>query len=137
MADKIRRVGYFYTVVPNRPGRGAKVLRVMREAKVNLLAFSGFPRGRDAQLDFVPENGAALLRAARKAGIAVSAKKTAFLIAGADRVGAVAAIIDRLGKAEISVTAMDAVAAGGGRYGAILWVKPKDANKAAKVLGAR
>lgn len=137
MADKIRRVGYFYTVVPNRPGRGAKVLRVMREAKVNLLAFSGFPRGREAQLDFVPENGAAFLRAARKAGIAVSAKKTAFLIAGPDHVGAVAAIIDRLGKAKISVTAMDAVAAGGGRYGAILWVKRKDVAKAAKLLGAR
>ena len=36
----------------------------------------------------------------------------------------------------INVTAIDAVGAGAGRYGAILWVKPRDVNKAAKTLGA-
>jgi hypothetical protein len=34
------------------------------------------------------------------------------------------------------VTAIDAVCAGGGRYGAILWVAPRDVSKAAKLLGA-
>ena len=33
------------------------------------------------------------------------------------------------------VTAADAVCAGAGRYGAILWVKPRDVKKAAAVLG--
>jgi len=33
------------------------------------------------------------------------------------------------------VTAMDALA-GGGRYAAILWVKPRDVKKTASVLGA-
>ena len=26
MADKVRKVSYYYTMVPNRPGRGAKIL---------------------------------------------------------------------------------------------------------------
>ncbi|MFQ5842535.1 MAG: hypothetical protein ACE5I8_08870, partial [Thermodesulfobacteriota bacterium] len=62
--------------------------------------------------------------------------KTGFLIQGDDRVGAVADIMAKLAGAGINVTALDAVTAGFGRYGAILWVKPRDVNKATQVLGA-
>ncbi len=44
-------------------------------------------------------------------------------------------LMARLAKAKINVTAIDAVSAGEGRYGAIFWVKPQDVAKAAKVLG--
>lgn len=62
--------------------------------------------------------------------------KTGFLIQGEDRPGAVAELIAKLAEAKINVTAYDAVAAGEGRYGALLWVKPQDVQKAARVLGA-
>ncbi len=137
MADRIRKVSYYYTMVPNRPGAGAKVLGALKDAGVNLSAFSGFPSGREAQLDFVPENGPAFLRVMRRAGAKVSKRKTGFLVEGKDRIGAVALIHAKLAKAKISVTAMDAVCTRGGRYGALLWVKPKDVAKAAKVLGAK
>lgn len=138
MADRIRRVRYWYTMVPDRPGRGAKVLDALAKARVNLLAYSGFPAGRhQSQLDFVPEDGAAFQRAMRKAGLRLSAAKTGFLIAGADKVGVCARIHGRLAKAKINVVAMDAVGAGRGRYGAILWVKAKDVRKATRALGAR
>ena len=55
---------------------------------------------------------------------------------GEDRVGAVAGMHRKLAEAGINVTAIDAVCAGGGRYGAILWVAPQDFAKAAKLLGA-
>ena len=138
MADKIRRVSYYYAMVPNRPGRGAKILGALRTAKVNLLVFSGFPGpGGKAQLDFVPESGPAFLRALRGLGVKVSSKKTGFLIDGTDRIGACANVIEKLAKAKINVVAMDAMAVAGGRYGAILWVKAKDVNRAAKILGAK
>lgn len=137
MADRIRKVSYYYTMVPNRPGAGAKVLGALQKAGVNLLAFSGFPSGREAQLDFIPEDGAAFLRMMRKHGFKVSPRKPGFLVEGTDRIGAVAAIHGKLAKAKINVTAMDAVCTRGGRYGALLWVKPKDVAKAAKVLGAK
>jgi hypothetical protein len=54
MPDEIRRVDYFYIKVPDRPGEGARALGALRDAGVNLLAYSGFPEGRGAQLDFVP-----------------------------------------------------------------------------------
>jgi hypothetical protein len=137
MADRVRKVSYFYTMVPNRPGNGARVLRALADAGVDLLAYSGFPSGGRAQLDFVPKDAGALQRAARRAGIRLSARKTGFLISGTDRVGACASVVGKLAKAKINVTAMDAVSVGGGRWGALLWVKPRDVARAARVLGAK
>ena len=133
----VRRIEYYYTEVPDRPGAGAKVLNTLKAARVNLIAYTGFPttRGR-AQLDFVPSNGRVFLAAARKAGIKLIGPKTAFLIQGDDRVGAVANIVSKLGQARLNVVAMNAIAAGKRRYGAILWVKPRNVDKAAEILGA-
>jgi len=136
MADTVQRVEYFYVQVANRPGEGARLLGALREAGIHLLAFSGFPEGRGSQLDFVPSDPAAFKRVARKARWKLTGPKRAFLIAGEDRVGAVADVHDKLAEAKINVTACDAVAAGEGRYGALLWVKPQEVQKAAKVLGA-
>ena len=136
MAEMIRKVQYFYVMAPDRPGEGARALETLREAGVNLLAFSGFPVGKRAQLDFVPENPAAFRAAAKRAKWKIVGPKTGFVVDGDDRPGVVAGILGRLAAAKVNVTATDAVCAGAGRFGAILWVKPRDVAKAAKVLGA-
>jgi prephenate dehydratase len=136
MADSIRVVEYFYVETPNTPGVGAAMLGTLRDAGVNLLAFSGFPVGRRAQLDFVPENVAAFRAAARAAKWKVVGPKKAFLVSGSDRPGAVAELMSRLAQAKINVTAIDAVCAGGGSFGAILWVDQRNVARAAKALGA-
>jgi hypothetical protein len=136
MAETIRKVDYFYIEIPNKPGEGAKVLAALRDAGVNLLGFTGFPRGRKAQIDFIPEDTAAFKVAAKKAGFRLSPKKTGFLIQGDDRRGAIADIVEKLAAANVNITATDAVSAGAGRYGAIMWVKAPDMRKAAKVLSA-
>jgi hypothetical protein len=69
--------------------------------------------------------------------LALGARKSCFVIQGDDRVGALARTLDRLATAKINVTALDAVTAGKGRYGAIFWVKPKDVARAKRLLGAR
>jgi hypothetical protein len=137
MADEIRRVDYFYVQVPDHPGEGARALATLRDAGVNLLAFSGFPEGRRAQLDFVPEDPAAFRQAAKRAGWKVVGPKKAFVIQGDDRVGAVADVLGKMAEAKINVIATDAICAGAGRYGVILWVAARDVGKAARVLGAR
>ena len=136
MAETVRKVDYFYIETPDKPGEGAKVLAALRDAGVNLLGFTGFPRRRKAQIDFIPEDAVTFKTAARKAGLKLSAKKTGFLIQGDDRPGAFADIMGKLAAVNINVTASDAVCAGEGRYGAMLWVKPADVRKAAKALGA-
>jgi len=137
MAEVVRCVEYYYTEVPDRPGEGAWVLNALKAEDVNLIALNGFPTStRRAQLDFVPSNAQTFLAAARKAGIKLTGPKTAFLIQGDDRVGAVADIVTKLGEARLNVVAMNAIAAGRRRYGAILWVKPRNVAKAAQILGA-
>lgn len=138
MADRVKKIGYCYMKVPNRAGQGDKVLGRLREEGVNLLAYSGFPiGGGTAQLDFIPENMVAFRRVARKEGWRISNVKKGFLVSGSDEVGAVHRHVKKLADANISVTAADAVAAGKGRYGMILWVKPKAFNRAARVLNAK
>ncbi len=138
MADRVRKVNYCYVKVPNRAGQGARVLEALKDADVNLLAYTGFPeRGGKAQLDLIPENMAALRRVAKKHGWRLTTGKKGFLIQGSDEVGAVHRHIHKLAANKINITAADAVAAGKRRYGMILWVKPKDYAKAAKVLRAK
>jgi hypothetical protein len=135
MSDNVRLVEYFYVTAPNKPGEGARALGTLREAGVNLLAFSGFPKGRQAQLDFVPADAAAFRQAAKRAKWKVTGPRRGFLLQGDDRVGAVAELMERLAAKKINVTAIDAVCVDG-RYGAIFWVAPKDVRKTAALLGA-
>lgn len=136
MADGIKKTAYFVMDVADKPGEAARILQVLSRSGVNLLAFSGFPRGRRSQLDFVPEDLASFRKAVTRAKLKMQPKKLGFLVQGEDRPGAVAEVLQKLADAKINVTAVDAVSAGGGRYGAILWVKPKDLRRAAKVLKA-
>ncbi|MFO1360984.1 MAG: hypothetical protein U1F45_00705 [Burkholderiales bacterium] len=136
MLDTVRKLDYFALTLPDRPGEGARLVAALKERGVNLLAFSGFPAGRRAQIDLVPEDAAALRAAAKRLKLALGAKKACFVIQGDDRVGALADTLQRLADAQINVTAIQAVTAGMGRYGAIFWVKPRDVAKAAKRLGA-
>jgi hypothetical protein len=136
MGETIRQVDYFYVMSPDKPGEAARMLDQLRRSGVNLLVFTGFPgKGKQAQLDFVPENAQAFQDVARQAKWKVKGPKKGFLIQGDDRVGAVADLARKLADAKVNITATNAVCAGGGRYGVILWVKPRDVGRAAKALG--
>ena len=136
MPDKIRKVDYFKMEAANKAGEAARILGALKKGGVNLLAFSGFPKGRRAQLDFIPEDTIVFKKAAKNAGLKIGAKKTGFLVQGDDHVGAVADIVTRLAEANINITAIDALCAGERRFGAIFWVKPPDVSMASRVLGA-
>lgn len=133
----VRKASYYSMKVPQRPGSGAQLLAALKAAKVNLLAFTGFPEGGGAQVDFVPQDNAKFLKAARAAKLRISARKTAFVVQGDDRVGALAGVMNRLAEAKVNVVSLQAVTAGKRRFGAILWVKPKDVAKASRALRAR
>jgi hypothetical protein len=138
MADQVRKVSYAYVMVPDRAGQGTKVLDQVRKAGIDMLAFSGFPAGKGkAQLDIVVDRLAPLRAIAKKNGWSLSAPKQGFHIQGPDKLGAVSRQYQKLAKQGIGVTAADAVSAGKGRYGMILWVKAKDFSRAAKALGAK
>ena len=137
MATTVKKVAYFAMDVTNRAGQGAKILGALAERDVNLLAFSGFPNGKKAQLDFIPESAAAFKKAIKAAKLTTRPQKFGFLIQGDDRKGAVAKLLKTLTEKKINITAIDAVSAGAARYAAILFVAQKDVNKAARTLKAR
>ena len=135
MSETVRQVDYFYIEVPNRLGEGAKALQTLKDAGVNLLAFSGFPSRRRAQLDFFPADPAAFKKVARANRWKLTGPKRGFLVQGDDRIGAVADLVGKLAEAKINVIAVDAVSVDE-RYGALCWVAPRDVKKAATLLGA-
>jgi prephenate dehydratase len=133
----VRKASYYSMKVPQRPGAGAQLLAALKAAKVSLLAFSGFPAGGAAQVDFIPQDNAKFAKAARRAKLKLSARKTVFLAQGNDKVGALTQILGKLAAAKINLVSLQAVTAGKRRYGAMFWVKPKDVARAARLLKAR
>ena len=137
MADKIRRVDYYYVTIPDRPGEGARLLDALKEAGVNLLSLTAFPNGQGTtQVDLVTENTEGLAKAAKKAGHKLSDKKRAFFVQGDDRAGAAADVFSKLANAGVNIHSVNASAGAKGGFGLILWVHPENYEKAAKALGA-
>jgi hypothetical protein len=134
----VRKVNYCYMTVPARAGHGAKILGELKDAGVDLLAFTGFPtKAGKAQIDLIAQDMPAVRRVAKKNDWRLSANKKGFLIQGGDKPGAVHRHVQKLADLRINVTAADAIAAGQGRYGMLLWVKQKDYARAARALKAK
>jgi len=137
MAETIRQVEHYSASISHKVGEGARVLGALRAAGVNLIGLWGYPHGAGkATLEFIPANGAAFVAAAKAAKLKLSKKQIAFHVEGEDRPGAVADLLAKLGAAKISIGALQAVCAGSGRYGAVIFLPQTSVGKAAKALGA-
>lgn len=135
MADLIRTAQYFKVQIPDKSGELTRMLAPLHDAGLNLLAVHAFPRNRRTQVDVVPEDPTAFKNQAKMLKWKMQGPKMCFLVDGDDRTGALADLTARLGSVKINMTAVTGLAAGQGRFGAILWVTPRDVKKAAKVFG--
>jgi hypothetical protein len=135
MADLIRTAQYFKVHIADKSGELARMLAPLRDADVNLLAVHAFPRNRRTQVDVVPEDPTAFKNATKPLKWKMQGPKLCFLVDGDDRPGAMADLAAQLGSAKINMTAVTGRSAGQGRFGAILWVKSRDAKKAGRVFG--
>jgi hypothetical protein len=136
MAEEIRVVEHYSASIANKVGEGARVLGALRDGGVNLIAFWGYKHGEGrAQLEFIPEDSATFVAAAKQAKLRLR-KSTVLFIHGDDRPGAIADILAKLAGARINVAALQAVSGEGGRHGAIVFLPPAAAPKAAAVLDA-
>ena len=136
MVETIRKVEYFYAMVEDEPGAATRLLKHFSEEGINLVAMNAFSLsdGR-AQIDFMAEIPDKLLKVAMDAGVALFGPKKAFLIQGEDKVGAIIEYHQLLSFAGINVHSASGVSDGKGRFGYVLWVKQKDFERAAQVLG--
>ena len=138
MTMEIIKMDYHYIVLDDEPSAAAAALEALWEEGISLVGFSEFPHGPGkTQVDLIAHNSRVLAKTAADMGLTVSHVKTGFLIRGEGTPApAVADILRRLAGARIPVTSLQAVAAGAGRFGAMLWVKPHDVDTAARVLNA-
>jgi hypothetical protein len=137
MKDQVFRVEYFAISAEDRPGTGADLGRRLKAEGVNLIGVSAFPTtGGKTQVDLIPEHPDQLIKAAKKLNLTLSSPKVAFVVQGVDQVGAMGEVLGRLGAASINIRATTGIAAGGNRYGAMLWVAPADVDQATRALGA-
>jgi hypothetical protein len=128
-------VELYSVVVPNKPGKGAKLLGALKEAGINLVGVWGYPVGKNkSRIDMVAEDAALLKKTAKQLKIDLGKKQTAFHITGEDHPGAVAEVLAKLAAKEINVYAVQALCAGNGRFGALVQVDQDAVKKAAKVL---
>ncbi|MCD6360278.1 MAG: hypothetical protein J7M38_05375 [Armatimonadetes bacterium] len=136
MANAIAKVERYSVEVADQPGEGVRILEALKAGKVNLIACWGYPLGAagNARIELVPEDGAALRAAVKKAKIKVKKECGAFCVADRNKVGALAAAMAKLAEKGINVRAVQAVATGT-KYGALIEVDPKDVRKAARALG--
>ena len=135
MADMIRTTQYYKVQIADKPGTLTDMLAPLYEAGLNLIAVHAFPRSRRTQVDVVPQDVTAFKDIAKAHKLKIQGPKMCLLVEGDDRPGAMADLTNRLGSAKINMIAVTGLAAGQGRFGAILWVKPGDVKKAVKVFG--
>lgn len=135
MKETVVKVDHYSAAIANKAGEEARILGALKDSGVNLIALWAYPsKPGKAQLEMIPENGAALVKAAKKAGLAIGKRQTAFFVNGYDRPGAVAESLAKLAASKINVGAVQAVCGGEGRYGAIIFLPQKDVRKATKAL---
>ena len=137
MADTVRKVEYFSIQVPDAPAKAFGVLSLLVSSGINLLGCSGVQRGKRAQIEVIPEDTRRFRNAVKKAGLKFTPEKSGFLIQGSDRRGALADHLSKLGAKGINVTGIDALSAGEGRWGAIIWVDEDAVRSAGRALGVK
>lgn len=136
MADLARVVYSYSTSVPDEPGQAFRVLAALVSAGINLLGCTGTQSNGQARIDVVPDDTRQFGAVIDRAGLNFRLQKTGYLIQGGDRPGALADSLSRLAADGINVGGVQGLAAGAGRWGAIVWIDEADIERAGRALGA-
>jgi hypothetical protein len=136
MAFTIRRVEYYYANVRDELGAAYRVLSLLADLGVSLLAFTAVPSGPElAQFALFPEDPNKLVAQGRAAGLALDGPYHALLVQGDDELGALAHVHERLVEADVDIYASAGVTDGRGAFGYVVYVREDQFEKAASTLG--
>jgi hypothetical protein len=138
MTYQVRRAEYFYTTVADEPGEALKLLTLLAEKGISLLAFTAVPVGPNrTQLTIFPDDVAKAVSEAEKVQLPLDGPYAALLVQGKDALGALAAVHAKLYEAKVNVYASSGVADGRGGYGYVIYVRGQDYDASLKALGVR
>lgn len=135
MAYSIRGVDYFYATIPEEPGAGYRLLEVLAERGVDLVAFAAVPFGPGrTQLTLFPSETRRLEHAAKQADLSLEGPHRALLVQGDDELGALAEIHELLHQHGVDIFASNGVTDGQGRYGVVIYVGEHEYERAVEAL---
>jgi len=136
MANKIRKAEYFYCTVEDQPGESYKLLALLAEVGVNLLAFTAVPSGLlNTQFTLFPEDPDKLKTEAKKASLVIHGPVPALLVQGDNEIGVLTEIHKKLYDSGVNVVASTAVTDGKGGFGYIIYLRTEQINTATAALG--
>ena len=132
MGHTIRQVTAAVMQVEDRAGVLNRVLCVLRDSGVNMLAIASLRR-QGTSLMAIPENVDTVRGLAAQQGVHLNTRQV-FLVEGDDRVGALCDITKAIADAGINIEDVAALSAAR-RYAAVLTFADADLEAAAKALG--
>jgi hypothetical protein len=132
----ISRVDYFCTTVKDQPGAAYRLLSVLEDLGINLVAFAAAPVGPlHTQLTIFPQDTEQLIGEAKEAHLALDGPHPALIVQGDDRLAALADVHMKLYEANVNVYASSGVADGRGNFGYVIYVRPEEYARALTALG--
>ena len=138
MSTNIKKVEYFYCTVQDQPGESYKLLNLLADVGVNLLAFTAVPSGlMNTQFTLFPEEPDKLKIEAEKAGLQLFGPIPALLVRGDDEIGALTQIHKTLFESGVNVAASTAVTDDKGGFGYVIYIRTEDFKTATDVLGIK
>jgi hypothetical protein len=135
MAFTIRPVDYYYLNVRDELGAAYRLLSVLAERGVNLLAFTAVPAGPSlAQFAIFPEDPNTLVAEARAAQLPLEGPHHALLVQGDDVLGAFANVHERLYRAGVDIYASAGVTDARRAFGYVVYVREDQFERAVAAL---
>ena len=135
MAFDVQKVDYYSMTVADQVGDGSQLLSLFAGFGVDLLAFKAIslaPGG--AQFTLFPREGSKMTEGARKAGLELDGPRSALLVKGGEKPGALARIYEKLSHSDIKVREASGLAHINGSYGVILYLEQEDCDRAVAAL---
>lgn len=135
MAHTVRKVEYFYCTVQDQPGESYKLLALLADEGINLLAFTAVPSGLlNTQFTLFPEDSDKLKAEAKKASLVIHGPVPALLVQGDDELGVLTEVHKKLYDFGVNVVASTAVTDGKGGFGYVIYVRTEQFDTAVTAL---
>ena len=134
-AFTVRRVEYHYANVRDELGAAYRVLSLLADRGVDLLAFTAVPAGpQSARFALFPADPSRFVAEARAAQLPLEGPYHALLVQGDDELGAFARVHERLVEHGVDVYAAAGVTDGRGAFGYVVYVREEQFAQAAAAL---
>ncbi len=136
MAHDIQIAPYYHVTVEDHAADGAKLLALVAEAGVNLLAYKALTlKSKRALFTLFPDDSLKMAEGMKNAGLELDGPHPALIIKGyEDESGALADIYRKLSQAGITLIESSGIANIRESYGVVLYLNQQDCEKAAAVL---